>query len=210
MTGAQKKPLTARRAGYLVCPSCDQLARRIALRGLRCPRCGEKLYLRKPRSVSRTGAYLSAAAILYVPANLMPIMHTSSLLGAEDDTIMSGVMVLLNSGSWPLALLVFFASIVVPLAKLLSLATLLLSVRYSWRTQLLERTRLYRLLEFIGRWSMLDIYVLTLLVALVQLRALATIEPRPGAIAFGAVVVLTMLAARSFDPRLMWDRQGQP
>ncbi|MDB5986207.1 MAG: Integral rane protein PqiA family [Nevskia sp.] len=203
-----KRPLTARRAGLLLCATCDLLSHRIARRGLRCPRCGEKIYLRKPRSLSRTLAYLIAAAILYIPANLLPIMHTETFLGSEDDTIMSGVIVLINTGSWPLALLVFFASIVVPMVKLLALSILVLSVRYNWKSHPRERSRLYRLIEFIGRWSMLDIYVVTLLVALVQLRALATIEPRGGAMAFGGVVVLTILASRSFDPRLMWDRQG--
>jgi paraquat-inducible protein A len=163
------------------------------------------MHVRKPDSVARTSAYLIAAAILYIPANLLPIMHTATLVGGEDDTILSGVIVLLKTGSWPLAALVFFASIMVPILKLLALSVLVLSIHLRWTSPPLGRLRLYRLVELVGRWSLLDIYVLTLLVALVQLRALATVEPRPGALAFAAVVVLTLFAARSFDPRLLWD-----
>jgi paraquat-inducible protein A len=162
--------------------------------------------IRKPHSLSRTASHLLAAAALYVPANVLPIMHTSSIRGGEDDTIMSGVLVLLHSGSWPLAALVFFASVMVPLLKLMALAVLVLAARFGWAAHPQQLGRLYRLVEFVGRWSLLDIYALTVLVALVQLQALATIEPRGGAVAFATVVVLTMLAARSFDPRLLWER----
>jgi len=132
-------------------------------------------------------------------------MQTSSLFGYQRDTILSGILFLWSSGSWPLAAVVFIASFLVPLGKLLSLAFLLVSVQRGWRWARRERTVLYRIVEIIGRWSMLDIFVMTLLVALVQVRALAQIRAEPGAIAFGAVVVLTMLAAFSFDPRLIWD-----
>ena len=162
----------------------------------------------KPHSLARTTAYLIAAAALYVPANLLPIMHTASLRGDEDDTIMSGVLVLLHSGSWPLAALVFFASVTVPLLKLLALLVLVMAAKFHWSSHAPTLGRLYRLVEFVGRWSLLDIYTLTLLVALVQLEALAAIEPRGGAPAFAAVVVLTLLSARSFDPRLLWERCG--
>jgi paraquat-inducible protein A len=143
--------------------------------------------------------------MLYIPANVLPVMETNSLFGFEKDTILSGVVYLWTSGSWPLALLVFFASITVPLLKLIALAFLLASVQFrsTWRPD--QRARLYRIVEFIGRWSMLDIYAVTILVALVHLRGLATIIAGPGAAAFGAVVVLTMFAAMSFDPRLIWD-----
>jgi paraquat-inducible protein A len=200
-------------AGLIACHRCTQLAR-VGEGGLHtCPRCGERIHERKPHSLARTVALLIAAAILYVPANVLPIMHTATLLGGEDDTIISGVLVLLRTGSWPLAVLVFFASIMVPLLKLIALTLLVISVRWPWASVPHGRTRLYRPVEFIGRWSLLDIYVLTLLVALVQLKALATIEPRAGALAFAAVVVLTMLSARSFDPRLLWDHSaptGEP
>ncbi len=172
---------------------------------LACSRCGARLHPRKPNSIARTWALLVAAFILYIPANLLPVMETGSLFGAQKDTILSGVIYLWQSGSWPLAALVFFASIVVPLAKMLILTLLAASVHFraTWLTY--ERTRLYRMIEFIGRWSMLDIYVVTLLAALVRLQSLATIKAGPGALAFGAVVVLTMLASMAFDPRLMWD-----
>jgi paraquat-inducible protein A len=190
----------------MVCHVCGGLARaRHDDRWACCPRCAAKLHFRKPDSVSRTWALLAAAVILYVPANVLPIMTTSSLFGAQTDTILSGVVYLWVSGSWPLALIVFVASIMVPLLKILALAFLNFSVQKRWRWQPAQRARLYRLVEVIGRWSMLDIYVIAILVALVQLQALATIAAGPAALAFAAVVVLTMVAAMSFDPRLIWD-----
>jgi paraquat-inducible protein A len=165
------------------------------------------LHSRKPESLHRSLALLVAASILYIPANILPIMHSHTLIYDEDDTIMSGVLALWYSGSWPLAVLVFFVSILVPTLKLISLSILVVSTHYRWKWRIRERTALYRLLEFIGRWSMLDIFVVGLLVALVQLRGVATIHAEPGAVAFAAVVVLTMYAAQCFDPRLMWDRQ---
>ena len=199
-------PLTAADAGWLVCHTCGLVSRAgPADAEARCPRCGDRLHLRKHNSIARTWALMIAAAILYIPANLLPVMNTSSLFGSERDTIMSGVVYLWVSGDAPLALLVFFASITVPVLKLLALVVLLVSVqrRSTWQPQ--QRAKLYRLVEFVGRWSMLDIYVVTLMAALVQLQSLATITAGPGAVAFGAVVVLTMFAALSFDPRLIWD-----
>lgn len=172
-----------------------------------CPQCHAVLHLRKPASLERCWALLIAAMISYVPANLLPIMGTSSLFGHQDDTILSGVVFLWGAGSWPLALIVFIASIMVPLLKIISLTFLLLSVQFRWRWAPLQRTRLYRLLEAIGPWSMLDIYVVALLVALVKLQSLATIVAKPGALAFAAVVVLTMLATMAFDPRMIWDAE---
>lgn len=203
------RDISAAEVGLILCLTCEQLARQVAAPAYKCPRCGERIHRRKPHSLGRTTAYLLGATILYVPANLLPIMHTSTLTlpSGEDDTIMSGVILLLKTGSWPLALLVFFASVMVPMLKLIALALLVLSVHRRWNSPPHSRLRLYRLVEFVGRWSMLDIYVLTLLVALVQMRGLATVEPRPGALAFAAVVTLTLLSARSFDPRLLWDRQ---
>lgn len=172
---------------------------------LHCPRCGAHLHLRKPGSLSRTWAFLSAAALLYIPANLLPVMNTSSLFGAEKDTIMSGVAYLWQSGSWPLAIVVFIASVAVPMLKILAIGYLAASVNLHSTQRSPLRARIYRIVEFVGRWSMLDIYVIAVLVALVQFSALATIAAGPAAIAFGAVVVLTMFAAMSFDPRLIWD-----
>jgi paraquat-inducible protein A len=132
-------------------------------------------------------------------------MKVTSLGKAQSDTIMSGVIYFIETGSWYLALLIFFASVVVPVLKIIVLSCLLISVqRHShWRPE--ERTRLYRITEAVGRWSMVDVYVVTLMVALVELGALATIEAGPGAVFFAAVVVITMFAAMSFDPRLIWD-----
>jgi paraquat-inducible protein A len=190
----------------LACHACGLLSRRPPdSRPARCPRCGARLHTRKPGSISRTWAYLIAAGIMYAPANLLPIMETSSLFGTQSDTIMSGVVYLWVSGSWPLALVVFIASIVVPLLKLMALTILVISVqrRSQWRP--LQRARLYRLVEGVGRWSMLDVYVVTILVALVHIQTIAKINAGPGAIAFALVVVMTMLASMSFDPRLIWD-----
>jgi paraquat-inducible protein A len=170
-----------------------------------CRRCGAALHFRKPDSVARTWAFLIAAYILYVPANVLPMMRTGSLFGAQADTIMSGVVYLWHSGSWHIALVVFIASIVVPLAKMFSLTYLLISVQLGWTHRSMERTKLYRILEFVGPWSMLDVFVVMILVALVQLKGLASIQPGMAVAAFGAVVVLTMFAAMAFDPRLLWD-----
>jgi paraquat-inducible protein A len=192
--------------GLMVCHACGKLAKAAAdSHEANCPRCGAALHFRKPNSISRTWAFLIAAVVLYIPANVLPVMYTSSVFGSQNDTILSGVVYLWNSGSWPLAVIVFVASITVPLLKILSIAVLALStqMRAQWQPQ--QRARLYRIVELVGKWSMLDIFVIAILVALVQLKALATINAGPAAIAFGAVVVLTMFAAMSFDPRLMWD-----
>jgi len=199
--------ITAAGAGLVACHACG-LLHRASGKGhdLACTRCGAGLHIRRPDSIARTWALLIAGYILYIPANVLPVMETGSLFGAQSDTIMSGVIYLWNTGSWDLALLIFFASITVPASKLLALTFLLISVQRRWTWGLRQRTQLYRVVEFIGRWSMIDIFVAAILAALVQFRALATIKAGPGAIAFGAVVVLTMFAAEAFDPRLMWDR----
>jgi len=170
-----------------------------------CPRCGATLHFRKPGSVTRCWALLIAAYILYIPANLLTMMETGSLVSYRKDTIISGVIELWSSGSQEIAVIVFIASITIPLLKLISLTLLLVSVQRRSRWNPLQRTRLYRLLELVGRWSMLDIYVVTLLAALVQLGSMATVKAGPASLAFGAVVVLTMLASMQFDPRLIWD-----
>jgi len=140
---------------------------------------------------------------------VLPVMYTSSLFGAQNDTIMSGVVYLWVSGSWPLAVVVFTASVLVPLAKIAALAVLAATAQLHSTWQPHQRTRLYRIVELVGRWSMLDIYVIAILVALVQLKAVATISAGPAALAFAGVVVLTMLAAMSFDPRAIWDPMEQ-
>ena len=197
------KTLQAARDGRALCSTCGLLVR--ALPSLPCPRCGTLLRFRKANSIQRTWAFLIAAYVLYLPANLLPITITRSIFGTQQDTIMSGVAYLWNSGSWAIALIVFVASVVVPLLKLFSLTLLICSVQRRWPLDPQPGARLYRFLETIGRWSMLDVYVVTVLVALVKVQSLASISPGSGVLAFAAVVVLSMLATMAFDPRLIWD-----
>lgn len=196
---------TALSRSLFVCEVCEQLNRGIEGH-CHCARCGANVHGRTPNSIRRAWAFLIAAVILYIPANILPILHTGNLFGGtRTDTIMSGVAHLWETGSAGLAIIIFIASIVIPFAKILSLGFLLVTTqrRSQWKTLL--RTKLYRATHWIGRWSMTDIYVGATLVALVHLGPFANIEPGDGAIAFGAVVVLTMLATISFDPRVMWD-----
>ncbi len=174
----------------------------------RCPRCGMRLHRRKPNSLSRCWALVIAALILYIPANLYPVMTFVSFGRGAPSTILGGVVELVQAGMWPLAGVVFLASITVPVLKLIGLSVLLVSVQRRSRWHPRQRTMLYRIVEAVGRWSMIDIFTLAILAALVQLGALATVQPGPGAIAFAAVVVLTMFAAMAFDPRLLWDAAG--
>jgi len=201
-------PFTARNASQISCHSCHLLCRinfsKIG-KSLVCPRCGATLHQRKPNSLKRTWALVLAAAIFYIPANLLPVTVVISFGKAQADTIMSGVIYFISSGMWPIALVIFVASILVPMLKLMTLTFLLITVqrKSAWRPK--DRTRLYRITEAVGRWSMVDIYVVTILVALVNLGNLATIKAGPGAGFFAAVVVITIFAAMSFDPRLIWD-----
>ena len=196
------RPVTARSLGLVRCHDCSLLA---AAHLETCPRCGARLHLRKPDSLGRTTALVLAALILYLPANLLPITVTTAIGTRQADTILSGVIYFMQTGSWEIASVIFIASVFVPFAKLIILVLLLVSVRFRWRWRPRDRTVLYRLTELVGRWSMVDIYVVTILVALVRLGAVATIEAGPAAVYFAAVVVLTMFAAESFDPRLIWD-----
>ena len=197
--------VTGRSLGLWVCTRCRATVRSIGPESSRCPRCRAPLHARKPHSIGTTAALAITAALLYIPANLLPVMHTKTFFTDEDDTIMSGVISLAHQGSWPIAVLVFFASIVVPLLKLVGLGEILYAVLRKSVRYTKQRSRLFRIVEFIGRWSMLDVFAVSILVTLVQIQSLATIQVRPGALAFAAVVVLTMLAAQSFDERLLWD-----
>ncbi len=191
------------------CHACELVVRLPAGAGhaaVCCPRCGAAVHRRKPNSIARTWALVITALILYVPANVYPIMAVTSLGRTQSDTILSGVIFLLQHGQWPLALIVFVASVVVPLLKIVALIYLLVTVQRGSAKRLVDRTKIYRITEAVGRWSMVDVYVVTILVALVSLGSLATIEARPGAVFFGGVVVVTMFAAEGFDPRLIWDR----
>jgi paraquat-inducible protein A len=174
-----------------------------------CPRCHVRLHHRKPDSLTRTAALVLSAAILYIPANVFPVMTVVSFGKGEPDTILSGVKALIDAGMWPLALLVFFASITVPVVKLCGLTFLLIAARRKSRWRLKDRALLFRIIESVGRWSMIDIFMISILIALVKLGSIATIEPGVGATSFAGVVIITMIASMMFDPRLMWDAAEQ-
>ena len=198
--------ISATQAGLITCEACNLLVRAASrVEPGYCPRCGAGLKWRHQHSIERTWALVCAAAICYLPANLLPVMDTTAFGSTEPDTIMGGVVYLYTSGSWPLALIVLIASVMVPLGKLLALGYLVITVQRGSITSNRERTRLYRLVELIGRWSMLDVFVATFTVALVQLQPLMSVRPGAGVLFFAAVVVLTMIAAATFDPRLIWD-----
>ena len=199
-------PPTAHAKGLILCETCSLVCDPGPAPHPHCPRCGAALHARKVDSIRRTWALLIAAAILYVPANLLPVMVTYTLFNTSHDTIMSGIVYFWNSGSPDLAILIFAVSIFIPLAKILCLVLLLIAAQYGVDKGLRQRALMFRVIEFVGRWSMLDIFVITMTVGMVRFRSLATIDAGPGAAAFGAVVVLTMIAAHTFDPRLIWDR----
>ena len=202
--------LTAVEAGLVSCETCALLSRPVeATEPGHCRRCGGKLEWRRHRSIQYTWALVVAAAICYIPANVLPVLNTTTLGSTDSDTIMGGVALLYTTGSWPLALIVLIASVMVPLGKLIALSYLLISVQRGSIQSNRDRTRLYRLVEIIGRRSMLDVFVDTFTVALIQLQPLMSVEPGPGVLFFAAVVVLTMIAAQSFDPRLIWDSDAQ-
>lgn len=188
------------------CDTCGLVSRSAA--GMRCSRCGFRLHDRKPGSIQKAWAFSVAAMILYIPANIYPVLTVVRLGAGQPSTILGGVQELIEVGMWPLAALVFFASVAVPVLKLIGLTTLLILTHTGSTTALHDRTVLYRIVDAIGRWSMIDIFMESILVGLVQFGTIASVYPGAGAIAFAAVVILTMLAAHSFDPRLMWDRAG--
>jgi paraquat-inducible protein A len=199
---------TAAQQHLLSCHTCSLL---IPMSGKHsnCPRCNSPLHSRINNSIARTWALIFTAALLLIPANLYPIMTVIRFGQGEPDTILSGVIHLVEGGMWPLALIVFFASIFVPFLKLIVLSLLAITVqnKSSWRTR--DRTLLYRVTEVIGAWSMVDIFLIGLLAALVNLGALATIRPGIGAVFFAAAVIITILAAHNFDSRLIWDNAGE-
>lgn len=198
------RPPYAHERGLALCHTCGYAC---DLDGHVCPRCQSTVHPRKPNSYARTWALLIAGLILYIPANTLPVMYTSLLGSASESTIMSGVIEFWKEGSWDIAVLIFIASIAVPCLKFFILGLLLITCQRRSQWALRERARLYRFIELIGYWSMLDVLVVALVAALVQFRALSTIEPRIGILFFGLVVVLTMLAAMTFDPRKIWDAE---
>ena len=201
--------LTATHAGLVRCGSCEKLLRARPLppgARARCTRCGAVLWRRKPQSLARSWALLIAAMICYVPANLYPVMEVAGPGGSEADTILSGVQAMFAAGWYPVGLLIFFASITVPILKILSLMGLLISVqrRSHWRP--LDRAVLYRVVEIIGRWSMLDVYMLALLVILIKMAGFARIQLEMGAWCFVALFIVLTLVSAFYDREALWDR----
>lgn len=192
----------------ILCRCCDLAVQIDALQpGARaqCPRCGSKVSERKPDSLQRTAALSLAALVLYVPANIYPILRMELYGAYSESTVWDGCARLFQDGMWFVAIIVFLASILIPLLKLLGLFFLVVSARFKstrWRR---ERAWIYQFIDVIGPWAMLDVFLLAVLVAIVKLEQLATILPGPGIIAFASVVILTILASQSFDPRLIWD-----
>jgi paraquat-inducible protein A len=193
--------------GLTLCRTCNlAISRENIPCDTRCPRCRTRVQRRMPFSTEMTLAFLLAGMIFYIPANILPVMHTSGLLGDADSTILGGILEFWRAGDWDIAALIFIASVAVPFTKFIAIGLLLVTVRWGSRWDPHQRTVLYRIVEFIGYWSMLDVIVVAITAALMQFQVLGTAEPRPGIAFFCAVVIVTMLSALSFDPRLIWDR----
>lgn len=201
-------PPVARELDLCLCHSCG-LACDMTHEPHECERCGAPLHRRKTNSLTRTWAYLFTSLVFYIPANLLPVMNTKMVGHGADSTIMSGVLEFWEAGAWDIALIIFIASIAVPGIKFMAITLLLVTVQRGSHWARKERSQLYRFVEVIGYWSMLDVIVVALVASLVKFQALADIEPRPGILFFGLVVVFTMLSAMSFDPRLIWDEKPQ-
>ncbi len=197
--------VTAASRGLALCKSCHQLQTCPAQGSVRCTRCGALVFMRKPYSLVLSWFFLILALLLLIPANALPIMNILLFNRGEPSTIIGGVALLLHHGLYAIAAVVFIASFVVPLGKAMSIIVLLLSVQYRWPMSTQRRITVYRVVEFLGRWSMLDIFVVAVMVGLVQLGQTAAVVPGMGATAFGAAVIFTMLSSMSFDPRLIWD-----
>ncbi len=216
--GLTRHPVTAERSALegdgadassarqaVACETCGKVSLLHGAARHECPRCGAHLHLRKPNSIVRCWALVIAALVLYLPANIFPVLTVVQLGSGAPSTILGGVEELVAAKMYPLAALVFFASILVPVLKLGGLMLLLIMTQLRQSRRLLDRTRLYRIVSVIGRWSMIDVFMISILVALVRFGAIVTIEPGFGAVAFAGVVIITIFAAEAFDPRTMWD-----
>ena len=202
---------TAAECGLIACPACGSITRLTVDHFKdppKCQLCFARLHSRKPMSIQRSWAWLTAGVLAYVPANIYPIMYSIVLGDSEPNTIVGGFLVLWKMKSYPVAVVVFIASIVVPVLKFIAISYLLISIQKRIGHSRYERTRLFRLTEFIGRWSMIDVFVVAILAALVQIGSVAQIEPGVGATAFGATVIFTMLSALALDSRLLWDKES--
>lgn len=206
ISGAEETGIAS---GLLLCRNCN-FVNRHAVGANHCARCGSVLHYRIPDSLAKTWALVLSATVMLLPANLYPVMSVIYFGRGEPDTIMSGVIQLAQAGMLPIAVLVFIASIAVPVMKLVGIVFLLLMVQWRWALSARQCTVMYRFIETIGRWSMLDLFMISILVTLVDLGKIAKIEAGSGATAFAAVVVLTLFAAKTFDPRLIWDNCGSP
>ena len=195
--------LPAGSAGARALAACHVCGLTSRVSAQRCPRCRSRLHLRKGHSLQRTWAFTIASLLRYFPANLLPILRVESFAGAQSSTIMSGVIQFWQEEDYPVAIIIFVASVMIPVLKILAIIWLCFAATYGWQPR--GMTRLYRVTEFVGRWSMVDVFVVAILVGVVQLGSTISIHPGAGAVSFAAVVVLTMLAAMSFDPRLIWD-----
>lgn len=198
--------VSAKERGIAGCHTCGQAVKMPNHAQVECPRCGARVHYRKHDSINRAWAFLVAAFIMYIPANTEPMMHTTSLGNTSADTILEGVIYFLTHGDWPIALVIFTASVMLPLLKMIAIAYILISVQRGSASKKAEKTNLYKLAELLGKWSMLDIFVVGLMAGLVQLGVLTNIAPGPACIAFAAVVILTMFAEMAFDPKLIWDQ----
>jgi len=194
--------VSAREAGLVGCTHCAK----VWPRGTpRCGRCGQPLLSRDRRALSRVWAWWAAGLLAYIPANLYPMLVTRTLFGTSDSTIVGGAVELALHGAWGVAFVILFASVAIPIGKFAAIGYLALAIQRGWRGSALRRMQLYELVEFIGRWSMIDVFVVAILASLVQLSVVATINPGPASLAFALSVIFTMLAARSFDSRAIWD-----
>jgi paraquat-inducible protein A len=199
---ARPRSLTARAAGLIGCTTCGRVA---AADRTDCPRCGSALHSRAPASLQRVMAWLIVGVMCYVPANLLPMLVTRSFGRTLESTIVGGVIDLVHHGAYGVAAIVAIASVLIPVAKFLVIGYLVYSIRYRVALPIHTRVHLYEIVEFIGRWSMIDVFVVAILTALVQLGFIASINPGPAAVFFALSVAFTMLSAQAMDPRLIWD-----
>ncbi len=205
------QPPQTRPAGVIGCHACGWVStfRPAGRDPARCPRCHARLYRRYPQSIAQSWALLIAAVIFYIPANVLPVMYTQLPGNSGESTIIGGVIDFWQSGSYGVALIIFIASAMVPCTKFLVLGMLLITARKSSSWARVGRTRLFRLIDLIGYWSMLDVMVVAIVAALVKFNGIGVVEPRIGILFFGLMVIFTMLATMRFDPRLIWDGADQ-
>ena len=200
------KIVQAKDRGLAGCHICGQVIELHDKTYALCPRCDSKVHYRKRGSITRAWAFLISAFVMYIPANTEPMMHTVSLGHESSDTILSGVLYFLSHGDWLIALVIFSASVMIPILKMMVIAYILIMVQSGATTRKIESTRLYMIAELMGKWSMIDVFVVALLAALIQLGVLTSIQPGPAGMAFAAVVILTMFAAMALDPKLIWSQ----